>query len=59
MLVLDLERLEALTHAHHEKAVKGDVAATAILLKVMEHRAALAGLFGRQCRQNPISSNAF
>jgi hypothetical protein len=55
MLQIELERLESLTLAHSEAALNGDVPATAILIKIAEHRAALAGLFASAAaRVDPV-----
>jgi hypothetical protein len=41
---LELERLDALFHAHYEKAATGDTKDTLCVLRIMEHRADLLGL---------------
>ena len=45
MLQIELERCEELQLAHHAAATAGDLGATAAVIKVMEHRAALGGLY--------------
>ena len=55
MLQIEFERCEALTLAHSEAALAGDVAASGLLIRVMEHRAALAGLFAAaSVRVDPV-----
>ena len=55
MLQIELERCEQLTLAHSESALNGDVAATGVLIRVMEHRAQLAGLFAAaSVRVDPV-----
>ena len=55
MLQIELERLEELQRAHHEAATHGDTTATVVLLKIAEHRAALAGLFASAAvRADPV-----
>jgi hypothetical protein len=43
-LALELDRLDELQQTFHEKAMQGDVASGALLVKIAERRATLLGL---------------
>jgi len=56
LLELELMRLDSLQLAFHHRACKGDIAATNVVLRILDQRAKLLGLYKRDQDKQGISS---